>query len=199
MELLSEQTLGGYLHDNVFKPLGMIDTSFLIPADKAARYAKPLPVDPMTGRPQGLTPLTESTKFECGGGCAASTAGDYMRFAQMLLNKGKYGDTRILARKTVEYMLSNQLGPDVKNLIGNADPTRADYGFGLGLAVQTTPGIVRMVGDVGNFSWPGASGTNWWADPKEDLVVVFMAASPGQIRWHYRQLIDVMVNRAIVD
>ena len=139
-------------------------------ADKAGRYAKPLPVDPMTGRPQALMPLTESTKFECGGGCAASTAGDYMRFAQMLLNKGKYGDTRILARKTVEYMLSNQLGPEVKNLIGNADPTRADYGFGLGLAVQTTPGIVRMVGDVGNFSWPGASGTNWWADPKEDLA-----------------------------
>jgi CubicO group peptidase (beta-lactamase class C family) len=177
----------------LFTPLGMVDTSFLIPADKAGRYAKPLPADPMTGRPQGFTPLTESAKFECGGGCAASTAGDYMRFAQMLLNKGKYGETRILARKTVEYMLSNQLGPEVKNLIGNADPTRADYGFGLGLAVQTTPGIVRMVGDVGNFSWPGASGTNWWADPKEDLVVVFMAASPGQIRWHYRQLIDVMV------
>jgi CubicO group peptidase (beta-lactamase class C family) len=199
VEQLSEQRLGGYLHDNLFTPLGMVDTSFLIPADKAGRYAKPLPADPMTGRPQGFTPLTESAKFECGGGCAASTAGDYMRFAQMLLNKGKYGDTRILARKTVEYMLSNQLGPEVKNLIGNADPTRADYGFGLGLAVQTTPGIVRMVGDVGNFSWPGASGTNWWADPKEDLVVVFMAASPGQIRWHYRQLIDVMVNRAIVD
>ena len=88
-----------------------------------------------------------------------------MRFAQMLLNKGTYGDARILARKTVEFMLSNQIGPEVKNLIGNADPTRADYGFGLGLAVQTTPGIVRMAGSVGNFSWPGASGTNWWADP----------------------------------
>ncbi len=120
-----------------------------------------------------------------------------MRFAQMLLNKGKLGDTRILARKTVEYMLSNQIGPEVRNLIVNADPTRADYGFGLGLAVQTTPGIVRMAGSVGNFSWPGASGTNWWADPKEDLVVVFMAASPGPIRWHYRQVIDAMVNRAI--
>jgi CubicO group peptidase (beta-lactamase class C family) len=117
----------------------------------------------------------------------------------MLLDKGKLGDTRILARKTVEYMLSNQLGPEVKNLVGVADPTRANYGFGLGLAVQTTPGIVRMAGSVGNFSWPGASGTNWWADPKEDMVVVFMAASPGPIRWHYRQVIDAMVNRAIVD
>ena len=199
VEQLTEQTLGGYLEDNVLKPLGMVDTTFLIPADKAGRYAKALPVDPITGRSQALTPLTERAKFECGGGCAASTAGDYLRFAQMLLNKGKLGDTRILARKTVEYMLSNQLGPEVKNLIAAADPTRADYGFGLGLAVQTTPGIVRMAGSVGNFSWPGASGTNWWADPKEDMVVVFMAASPGPIRWHYRQVIDAMVNRAIVD
>jgi hypothetical protein len=55
--------------------------------------------------------------------------------------------------------------PEVKNLIGVAGPTHADYGFGLGLAVQTTPGIVRMAGDVGNFSWPGANGTSWWADP----------------------------------
>ena len=96
-------------------------------------------------------------------------------------------------------MLSNQLGPDVKNLIGNADPTRADYGFGLGLAVRTTPGIVRLMGSVGDFSWPGASGTNWWADPDEDLAVVFMAHSPGPIRWHYRQAINAMVYAAIED
>jgi CubicO group peptidase (beta-lactamase class C family) len=199
VEQIAEQTAGAYLQDNVFKPLGMVDTSFLIPPDKAGRYAKPLPVDPVTGRPQALAPLTQPAKFECGGGCAASTAGDYMRFALMLLNKGKYGDARILSRKTVEYMLSNQIGPEVKNLIGNADPTRADYGFGLGLAVQTTPGIVRMAGSIGNFSWPGASGTNWWADPREDMVVVFMAQTPGTIRWHYRQVIAAMVNRAIID
>jgi CubicO group peptidase (beta-lactamase class C family) len=199
VEQIAEQPLGAYLQDNVFKPLGMVDTTFLIPADKAGRYAKPLPADPVSGRPQALTPLTEPAKFECGGGCAASTAADYMRFATMLLNKGKLGESRVLSRKTVEYMLSNQIGPEVKNLIGNADPTRADYGFGLGLAVQTTPGIVRMAGSVGNFSWPGASGTNWWADPKEDMVVVFMAQTPGTIRWHYRQVIDAMVNRAIVD
>ena len=199
VEQIAEQPLGAYLQDNVFKPLGMVDTTFLIPAGKAGRYAKPLPADPVSGRPQALTPLTDPAKFECGGGCAASTAADYMRFATMLLNKGKLGKSRVLSRKTVEYMLSNQIGPEVKNLIGNADPTRADYGFGLGLAVQTTPGIVRMAGSVGNFSWPGASGTNWWADPKEDMVVVFMAQTPGTIRWHYRQVIDAMVNRAIVD
>ena len=199
VEQITEQTLGAYLQDNVFRPLGMVDTTFLIPADKAPRYARPLPTDPVTGRPQALTALTQPAKFECGGGCAASTAADYMRFALMLLNKGKYGEARILSRKTVEFMLSNQIGPEVKNLVGNADPTRADYGFGFGLAVRTTPGVVRMMGSVGQFSWPGASGTDWWADPKEELAVVYLSAAPGPIRWHYRQKINAMVYQAIME
>ena len=89
--------------------------------------------------------------------------------------------------------------PNIKNLVGNADPTRADYGFGLGLAVRTTPGVVRMMGSVGQFSWPGASGTDWWADPKEDLAVVYLSAAPGPIRWHYRQKINALVYQAIVE
>ena len=152
---------------------------------------------PHTG-PQSVD-FSKPLKFECGGGCAVSTASDYLRFAHMLMNKGQYGGKRILARKTVEFMLADQLGPQVKNLIGNADPTRADYGFGLGVAVRTTPGIVRLMGSVGDFGWPGAFGTNWWADPREDLVVVFMAHSPGAIRWHYRQVINALVYQAIVD
>src|SRR5262249_15096345 len=142
VESVAEQSLGKYLQEHVWKPLGMTDTHFLIPADKADRYAKPLPTDPATRRPPSLTALTQPAKFDCGGGCAASTASDYLRFALMLLNKGGFGDATIISRKTAEYMLSNQLGPEVKNLIGNADPTRADYGFGLGLAVRTTPGVV---------------------------------------------------------
>jgi len=178
----------------------MTDTGFSVSADKAARYAKPLATDPDTGKPQMRSPeLTQPIKFECGGGCAVSTASDYMRFALMLLNLGSSGDTRVLSRKTVEYMLSNQLGPEVKNLVGNADPTRADYGFGLGLAVRTTPGVVRMMGSVGQFSWPGASGTDWWADPKEELVVVYLSAAPGPIRWHYRQKINALVYQAIAE
>jgi CubicO group peptidase (beta-lactamase class C family) len=200
VESISGQRLGDYQQEHLFSPLGMVDTGFAIPAEKASRYARALPKDPEPGAVQSVTPdLTKPLKLDCGGGCVYSTTSDYMRFVLMLLNKGKYGDATILGRKTVEYMLSNQLGPEVKNLIVNADPTRADYGFGLGLAVRMTPGIVRMSGSVGEFSWPGASGTNWWADPKEDLAVVFMAHTPGPIRWHYRQVIAALVEQAIID
>jgi CubicO group peptidase (beta-lactamase class C family) len=200
IEKISGQSLGQYLQANLFAPLGMTDTGFAISSEKAARYAKPLPADPDTGKAQARSPeLTQPLKFECGGGCAASTATDYLRFAMMLMNHGRSGEARLLGPKTVDYMLSDQLGPNIKNLVGNADPTRADYGFGLGLAVRTTPGVVRMMGSVGQFSWPGASGTDWWVDPKEELAVVYLSAAPGPIRWHYRQKINALVYQAIID
>ena len=200
IESISKQTLGQYLQGNLFSPLGMIDTVFSISAEKATRYAKPLPADPDTGKPQARSPeLTQPIKFECGGGCAASTASDYLRFAMMLINRGGVGEARLLGPKTVDYMLSDHLGPNIKNLVGNADPTRADYGFGLGLAVRTSPGVVRMMGSVGQFSWPGASGTDWWVDPKEQLAVVYLSAAPGPLRWHYRQKINALVYQAIID
>ena len=197
VESISKERLGTYLQQSLFQPLGMTDTGFMVPPANAARYARALPNDPDTGKPQSVLDLTKPTKFDCGGGCAVSTASDYMRFAQMLLNHGQLGGKQILSRKTVDFMTSNQLGPEVKNLIGAADPTRADYGFGLGMAVRTTPGIVRMMGSVGDYSWPGASGTNWWADPKEELAVVFMAQTPGPMRWHYRQKINALVYQAL--
>src|SRR3981189_3299318 len=89
VEQISKQSLGQYLQANLFTPLGMTDTGFSVSADKAARYAKPLPDDPDTGKPQARSPeLTQPLKFECGGGCAASTASDYLRFAMMLVNGG---------------------------------------------------------------------------------------------------------------
>jgi CubicO group peptidase (beta-lactamase class C family) len=200
IETITKQSLGQYLQANLFAPLGMTDTGFSVSGEKATRYAKPLPNDPDTGKPQARTPeLTQPLKFECGGGCAASTASDYLRFAMMLMNGGHTGEARLLGPRTVAYMLSDQLGPNIKNLVGNADPTRADYGFGLGLAVRTTPGVVRMMGSVGQFSWPGASGTDWWVDPKEELAVVYLSAAPGPIRWHYRQKINALVYQAIIE
>ena len=99
IEKISGQSLGQYLQANLFTPLGMTDTGFSISADKAARYAKPLPADPDTGKPQARSPeLTQPLKFECGGGCAASTASDYLRFAMMLMNGGRSGEARLLGR-----------------------------------------------------------------------------------------------------
>src|SRR3984885_8814965 len=119
IEQVSKQSLGAYLQANLFAPLGMTDTGFSISADKAARYARPLPIDPDTGKPQARGPeLTRPLKFECGGGCAASTASDYLRFAMMLMNGGRSGEARLLGRKTVDYMLSDQLGQNIKNLVG---------------------------------------------------------------------------------
>jgi CubicO group peptidase (beta-lactamase class C family) len=125
IEKISGQSLGQYLQANLFGPLGMTDTGFSISPEKAARYAKPLPADPDTGKPQARSPeLTQPIKFECGGGCAASTASDYLRFASMLMNGGRFGESRVLGPRTVAYMPSDQLGPNIKNLVGNADPPR---------------------------------------------------------------------------
>jgi CubicO group peptidase (beta-lactamase class C family) len=200
IEQVTGRPLGQYFAENIFAPLGMTDTAFFIPPERAQRYAKALANDPDSGEPQSVTPLlTTRLKFESGGGGLGFTAADYMRFALMLLNRGAHGGTRILSRKTAEYMVANQLGPEVANLIANADPTRADYGFGLGLAVRAQAGRGKLLGSAVDFGWPGASGTNWWADPAEELAVVFLAHTPGPIRWHYRQLINALVYQAIVE
>ena len=112
----------------------------------------------------------------------------------MLLNKGRLGSARA-APKTVEYMMANQLPAGVS--LSSVGPP--DYGFWLGVAVRTTPGIVRLMGSVGGFTWGGASGTKWWADPKEDLAVVWMPYSPGAIRLKYRQMVNALVYQAIVE
>jgi len=194
IEQVTGQKLGDYFRDNIFAPLGMDDIGYLVPPAKAARYAQALP----SSEGPYLHDPRQPLKFEPGGACLASTASDYLRFAVMLLNRGKLGDTRVLARKSVEYMVSNHIDEDkVENRIGNADPTRTDYGFGLGLAVRTTFGLVPMMGSPGEFNWPGAGGTNWWADPREDMAVVFMAVTPGPQRWHYRRLINSLVYQAL--
>ncbi len=199
IEAETGQTLGTYLSERVWKPLGMVDTGFVIPADKVKRYAKALPNDPDTGKPQTVADRTKPTKFECGGGCAASTVADYVRFAQMLLNRGRLGDARVLGSKSVDYMTSDHLGPEIRNNLTVTDPSREGYGFGLTMAVRRTAGGPGIMGSPGDFSWGGAFGTIFWVDPKEQLVVVFMAHTPGPIRQHYRKVVNALVYQSIVD
>lgn len=199
IEAETSQTLGAYLEERIWKPLGMVDTGFVVPAEKLKRYAKALPNNPDTGKPQTIADRTKPSKFECGGGCAVSTAADYMRFAQMLLNRGRLGDARILGTKTVDYMTADHLGPEIANYIERTDPTRAGYGFGLTMAVRRSAGGPGIMGSPGDFTWGGANGTNFWVDPKEQLVVVFMAHTPGPIRLHYRKVINALVYQSMVD
>ncbi|MEQ1776456.1 MAG: serine hydrolase domain-containing protein [Burkholderiales bacterium] len=199
LEAEHNQKLSAILSERIWKPLGMVDTGFLVPADKVKRYARALRNDPDTGKPQASSDRTKPDKFECGGGCAASTAGDYIRFGQMLLNRGQLGGQRILASRTVDYMTANHLTRDMANYVADADPTKAGYEFGLTMAVRTSAGGPAMMGSPGVFTWSGASGTDFWVDPKEQLVVVFMSAGPGAIRWHYRRLINALVYQSLVD
>lgn len=196
IERLEGKPLGQVMNTSLLAPLGMIDTGFVVSPDRAPRYARPLSKD-RAGKPQSIPSPLEPTKFECGGGCAVTTAGDYLAFAQMLLNGGTLGKERILSRKTVDYMVANHLAPGTRSLLGG---NFTDWGYGLGVAVRTTPGIVRASGSVGEFSWPGAFGTFWWADPAEQLAVVWMTASPnGAINARHRQAVKAVVNGAILN
>jgi CubicO group peptidase (beta-lactamase class C family) len=197
VEAVSGQTLGAFLERRLFSPLGMVDTSFQVPSDKVARLARPLPRDPDTNEAQSVPDRAQRLRFECGGGGLASTALDYLRFAQMLLGGGVLGETRILGRKTVEAMRTNRMTPEIENHIADLDPNSGGYGFGLTVAVRERAST--LMGSLGEFYWNGAYGTLWWADPAEDLAVVFMAQVPGEQRRRYRPLINSLVYQALTD
>jgi CubicO group peptidase (beta-lactamase class C family) len=197
VEAISGQRLGAFLAERLFRPLGMVDTGFQVPQDKVARLARPLPRDPDTGVAQSVPDRSQVLRFECGGGGLASTALDYLRFAQMLLGGGVLGDTRILGRKTVEAMRTNRMTPDIENRIAALDPNSEGYDFGLTVAVRARAST--LVGSLGEFYWNGAYGTLWWADPAEDLAVVFMAQVPGEQRRRFRPLINSLVYQALTE
>lgn len=197
IEAVTGTTLARYLDERLFRPLRMQDTAFIVPGPKVRRYAKVLPLDPLTGLAQTLRDGTTPHKFDCGGGCVVSTAADYLRFAQMLLNRGELEGVRVLSRKTVEYMTSDHLGPEVDLSKLNDYPNIRGYGFGLGVAVRRSAGRGGMPGSAGEFHWAGSTGTYFWVDPAEELVVVFMAHAPGAIRYHHRQLLHALVLQAL--
>lgn len=200
IEAVSGQPLSVFLAERIWQPLGMVDTSFAVPDDKRVRYARAFPNDPLSGKPQSVLHAgAKPIKFECGGGCGVSTAGDYIRFSQMLLNGGVLDGKRILGKKTVAYMTSNHLGPGIENNVAKTDPSRDGYGFGLGFAVRLTPGIAGVSGSEGDYNWGGAYGTFFWNDPREELTVVFMSQGPGPIRTYYRKFVNALVLQAIVE
>jgi CubicO group peptidase (beta-lactamase class C family) len=197
VEKVTGKSLGAALEERVWSRVGMPDTAFSVPAAKRARLAQPLANDPITGKPQNIRLLREQPRFECGGGCAFGTAADYIRFGQMLMNGGVLDGKRVLSPHTVRLMTSDHLGRNIRNNVAGTEAGRDGYGFGLGVAVRTEPGIAATNGSVGDYSWNGANGTLFWADPKEKLVVVTMTVGPGEIRKYYREQMAALVYGAM--
>jgi CubicO group peptidase (beta-lactamase class C family) len=197
VENVSEQRLGDYLRANVWKPLGMVDTTFTVTDAMRPRLARPFANNPLDGKPQSIVVLEHAMKFDCGGACALGTVADYVRFGQMLLNGGELEGARILSPKTVAHMTSNHLGLEIKNNVGVVEPHREGFTFGLGVAVRTQAGISAVPGNVGEFTWNGAYGTAFFADPKERLVVVIGTAAPGELRKYYREQVQALVYGAM--
>ena len=193
IEVIADQPLGDFLQERIFGPLSMVDTGFAVPEAKLGRVAT------MYGHPDVAThnfsqiiaawedgfneeidmsqtyPTHGAPNFQRGGHGLFSTAGDYMRFAQMLLNGGELDGVRILGRKTVELMHSNHVPMKLLPYqIGPAGPSLG-YGFGLGSRVLLDPAASAVTGSVGEFGWAGAAATYYWVDPKEELIGIFMS------------------------
>lgn len=194
VEVISGQTLGQFLQERILAPLGMEDTGFWVPESKQGRIAEAFAKDPENGSDVTLLDVRRPAIFESGGGGLVGTAADYARFMAMLMGNGRFGQTRLLGRKTVELMTSDHLGdrPSTPDLLPPG------HGFGLGFAVRTAAGLAPFPGSVGNYYWSGAAGTSFWVDPIERLYAVLMIQAPVQ-REFYRVLFRDMVYAAIAD
>jgi CubicO group peptidase (beta-lactamase class C family) len=199
MEKVTGKRLGDYLKTEVWDKVKMPDTTFIVPAASRARLARPFAKDPLTGREQSVAILDAQTKFDCAGGCGFGTVGDYVRFGQMLIDGGKIDGNRVLSPFSVRLMTSDHLGTAIKNNVVSIEPYREGYGFGLSVAVRMQNGVAAIPGSVGDFTWNGANGTAFWADPKERLVVVYGMATPGAIRKYYREQMSALVYGAMAE
>jgi CubicO group peptidase (beta-lactamase class C family) len=202
VEVAGGMQLDRYIIERICKPLGLTNTSFG-PIDET-RTAQPQ-IDAASGkRPQMLNPAVRPNWIS-GGSALLSTAGDYVRFTQMLLNGGELGGTRLVSPTTIALMTSDHLTPDIRRspstgvLFGALAPTpEFGIGFGLGFAVRTHAGRNPLPGSVGDFSWSGVTGTYFWVDPRQGLIAILMTQAPAQ-RLRYRYLMRTLVYQAIVE
>jgi len=200
VEVASGMELDKAIADRITGPLKMKDTAFYLTADQAARLAKPDTAGGMLGGEPTVRP-----KILSGGGGLFSTASDYSRFCQMLLNGGELEGMRLLSPHSVALMTSDQLPPGTERRTGVARSLQAfgpteemGTSFGLGFAVRTDAGRNPVPGSVGDFSWSGITGTFFWVDPKEKMTVVVMAQlNQAQNVPHYRRM-RTLVYQALV-
>jgi len=174
VEVASGQKLDAFFRERIFKPLGMKDTGFFVPKDKVERLAvnynykdERLSVKdaPKTSK------YLENPTFLSGGGGLCSTADDYARFLLMISNGGKLGKERLLKKKTVRLMTTNQV-PEGGGWVTFGEQIREGVGFGLGFSVRVKMSDWDPDGRVGEYGWGGAASTHYWISPKDDLVVL---------------------------
>ena len=202
VEVASGMSLDRFIDERICKPLGLLRTSFG-PID-GSRAAQPQ-IDSASGKRPPMRDTSVRPNWISGGSGLLSTASDYVRFCQMLLNGGELGGARLLAPPTIALMTSDHLTPETRRspstpaLFGALAPTpEFGLGFGLGFAVRTHSGRNPLPGSVGDFSWSGVTGTYFWIDPQQELIAILMMQAPLQ-RLHYRYLMRTMVYQAIID
>ena len=201
IEAASGKRLGDFLSERIFNPLKMNDTAFWVPEASKMRLAEAFEKDALAGTPIRLIDVSKQPGNDSGGAGAVSTAGDYLRFAQMLANGGVLDGQRIMSRTTLRLMTSDHLGsrlplaPTPGGMVLGA----STYTFGLGFAVRPSDGIAPFSGSAGDFNWGGYAGTFFWVDPKEQLVATLMVQSAGALRLYHRLLFRQLVYQAITD
>ena len=201
VERASDKGLAEFLEERLFKPLKMKDSGFWVPAAKTPRLAEPLEKDRFAGRAFPLIDVSSPPKNASGGAGAVSTAADYLRFCQMLMNGGTLDGVRVMSRTTIKLMTSDHLG---NFIIQTPQPGELllgtkGYSFGLGFAVRTGDGVAGVPGSAGEFMWAGYAGTYFWVDPKEQLTAVLMTQAPSPQRAYFRKLVKQLVYQAITD
>jgi len=194
VEVLSGQPLSAFFEQHILAPLGMVDTAFHVPPRHHSRLAEAFGKDPDSGAAVQLLEVRDPPNFESGGGGLTSTASDYARFLQMLLDGGTLDGHRLLSRKTIELMTADHLGP----ITGAPDLLLPGHGFGLGFEVRLHAGIAPVPGSVGQYFWGGLAGTTFWVDPAEEMFALLLIQAPGQ-RDYYRTLFRDLVYSAIAD
>lgn len=197
VEAVSGQTLGDFLRQHIFNPLGMLETGFSVPPENHHRLAEPFKNDPDGGIQLRLINVQTAPKFESGGGGLASTAHDYARFLQFMLNKGELDGVRLLGSHTVDFMTADHLGDIPVNRAGaSGELLSPGHGFGLGVAVRKETGITSVPGSAGLYFWGGIAGTTFFVDPALDMFAILMIQAPNQ-RDYYRPLFRSLVYAAL--
>ncbi len=191
IEIVSGMSLDKFFEENIFKPLQMNKTGYYINPDDVDMVAKP---GPKATWPSKYP--TSPPKLFPGSGGLISTASDYIRFLQMLLNGGELDGVRILGRNTVEYMTANHLSSKIPRVGWISE----GIGFGLGFGVQELLGVVNFPGTVGNYWWAGAGGQFFIVDPREDLCAVHLANTKNfGVGFYLNRLFSVLLMQTIVD